>query len=76
MSCIDCKHIDFRATEKLSKESKYYDYCKMGLYICGMKTHGSATFVTGWKSRACEVFDRASDDQIEKRIQWLEAKQK
>ncbi len=75
-SCSSCKHLDLRATEKLSKESKRYDYAAMGLWICGMKPHGPATFITGYASRKCELFDQAPDHQIERRIQWLEAKQK
>ncbi len=76
MTCVDCRHLDLRATQKASQESRHHDYAKLGMFICGGKSHGPATFVTNYKARNGEMFVKAADEQIEKRVLWLKEKQK
>ncbi len=73
MTCVDCVFLDLRTTEKMSREARH-DYVKLGMYKCKGLSHGRATFITSWKARNCHAFEKASDEQIERRITWMNAK--
>jgi hypothetical protein len=63
---VQCTGADYKATEEIHR-----GYAKLGMVVCSKKTNGRATFMTSLHARQCEMFDRAPDDIIEKRIEWL-----
>jgi hypothetical protein len=69
VKCIDCRSFNMRAADSAAP-----GYAKLGMGKCDMKTHAPATFVTAAYARKCELFEKAADDVILKRIEWMEPK--
>lgn len=60
MRCIDCRFLDLRKDKTLSQHG--FGFCTMTM----------ATFYSLEKEHECNLYIRASDDKIQKRIDWYD----